>query len=343
MGFLNQNKLQGDKKKDGDYFEASEENVVVRPGLKVPIGVWVHQIHQVEKTEANGMTTVLRRYGTEICTSTGRGGSGCRVCNTKDPMWDQLPLEKRTNKKALRVDFPKRMINVLPVKNMKTGSWQILKGGNQVYEQMSIWHDAQKDEAAKDLRRCEWSISATGKGQRRKYSTTRMDVSSYTFTDEDNQEIERLLKKAKADLAPKSADDFDKLVNGTPTDDGLSGFDFPTSIVQPSNKFDSSPPWDDSPLPVQAAPTAVATTAAPEVKQAVGTSTAKVDQTKLSEFSKWLNSQPEFQGQALVTTGLPILKELLGGNVNYYTLPPDKLQDLETQITNKLFKLRMVK
>lgn len=340
MGFLN-NKTEK-KPKDSAYFEATEEKVTVRPGLKNPVGVWVHQIHAVEETTTTGQKNTTRRYQTEICTSTGRNGAGCRLCSMKDPLWSRLTPEKQTNRKGVRADFPKKVIHIMPVKNHKLGIWQIMKGGNQTYEQMDVWYESQPTEDLKDLRRCDWVMSAEGVKMRKRYASTRLDVTPYHFTTEDESEVKRLLEKANADLAPRPAEEFTMMINGDGAEQGSAG----VSGQAYDDKADVNPPWDTTP----SAPTGMVTVPGPS--NISGTTTADVKPgalpkpaattvTALADFSTWLNKQPEFQGTSMIQVGIPLLKEFLGGGINYYSLPPEKISELQSFLSNKLNALRV--
>lgn len=332
MGFLNNNKKE-QKPKDAAYFEATEEKVAVRPGAKVPSGVWVHQIHEVVDVKPNGEKVTIRRYKTELCTSTGRNGSGCRMCSMKDPLWSRLPPEKRTNKKQQRTDFPKRVIHILPVFNHKLGVWQILKGGNQVYEQMDTWYDSQPSEELKDLRRCDWVVSAEGQKMRKKYTTTRLDATPHTFTPEDEVEVQRLLKKANDDLAPVSHEEFLAMVNGD-----VQADDVPDQQVTVPQSLVESPPWiDEKPL----APQVAAVTSQPKpVEQAKPVQADNSKQAALVEFTSWLNQQPESKDVGMVRTIIPLIKEFNGGDINYYSMDAGRLSELKNFLATKLGQLR---
>lgn len=330
-----------EKKVDSAYFDATNDKVAVRPGMKAPIGIWVHQIHQIEEPTADGQKTVVRRYGTELCTSTGRNGSGCRTCSTKDPLWDRLEVTKKTNKRGQPVHFPKKVVHVMIVKNLKTNTWQILKGGNQLYEPMGSWYDSQTSEAMKDLRRCEWVVHSEGVKMRKKYFATRLDASNYDFTDEDNAEIQRLLKKANDDMAPKSQEEFIAHINASPDAEGgnMFGGGFSatetTQYQQPTLQT-QTPAFTDAPQS-----TSTASFAQPKPSAAPQQSAPKASNgDSLARFSTWMGQQPEFVGTQLVSVGIPMIKEFLNGNMNYYTLPSEEIDILQAKITARLEQIR---
>lgn len=331
MGFLG-GSGGTDKPKDAAYLEVSEEKLTIRPLDRQPTSVWVHTIPGIKTPGPNGQDITIRKFKTVLCTSTGRGGGGCNVCATKDPLWDRVEESSKYNKKMQRTDFPKKMIHILPVIDHTSKTNKILKGGNQTYEKMDIWFDMQTSDSAKDLRRCDWVIWKTGKGMKTKYFVDRLDTCEFEFDPTDAASAKALIKKAIDDLAAMTPAEFNSAINGT-DDDANTNNDMAST---------NSPPFDVTATPTQsvAVPTAPANVvAAPQV---VAKSAAAATST-LTEFTTWLNAQSEFQGNGMVTTLVPLLKEALNGSITYHQLQPDKLSALRTALEEKLTALRSVK
>jgi hypothetical protein len=139
----------------------------------------------------NGQSTLLRLrdYHYERCTAVDKRGTGCICCNTTDPAWSALGPKDQTNKKGHRVDFPKRPVYLLPVWSYADNAIKILRGGNQVYEQMDKW-----DTEGRDIRDCDWKVWKTGTRMTTKYHTSRQDSSTFT-----NVQDEAAIKAALAD------------------------------------------------------------------------------------------------------------------------------------------------
>jgi hypothetical protein len=344
MGFFDNNNNNGVKAKSTTYVELSETPTTLRPVRAAPTPVWVHKIHKVVYKSVTGADLVVRGYSTFACTSTGRGGVGCPICATKDPLWHMLGQREQYNSKKLVVHFPKAQIALLPVKNVQTGEIRVLKGGQQVFEEMNKWWDLQQPHQ-QDLTRCDWSFWKTGKAERTKYQSSRLDPTPVTFTAEELAQADAVLKAALADLTPPPHDQFVALVSGNvdvlETMRTERGTDFavtqqatvvtgtqPQVVVQ-TNTLQSSQPE-------------VATRQATPVNQAA-TSTAQNEhgQFRAEDLAAWINKQPEFSGSVgMVKNLIPALKELNGGSINYQSLSSDALLNLKAGLERFLNNLR---
>ena len=348
MGFLN-NKEGGATKLGGVYLELSEEPKRFRPLAKSPTSIWIHRINPIKIIGPDAQPKQLRKYATEICVSTGRSGAGCFPCTTPDPMWDKLEQKNKTNKKGARTDFPKSCVHLLPVLDLVTGKVVVMKGGNQLYEDMDKWYDMQ-DENGKDLRRCEWQAFKTGKDIFTKYNTVRLDATSFQMTPELEAEAAIVLEKAKADMAPLSRDQFMAAVNGDvdpmgPNTNqatvsvppagamgfGIQGAASSLGVVAVGSNVPQQPSIPStftfepkvSPIPITPAPAVQANSA-------------------LEEFTVWCNQQPEFQGVGTFNNLIPVLQEKIGG-VNYHSCTADQLVMLKGALTDKLNAIRFDK
>lgn len=331
MGLLNNN----ENKLGGTYFDITEQPKGFRPLAKDTTSVWVHSVPGITTVGPDGQPKTLRKYATEICVSTGRSGAGCTPCLTPDPMWDKVDAKTKYNKKGLRTDFPKKMAHLLPVLDLTTGKTIILKGGNQLFEDMAKWLQSQP-ENGRDLRRCEWQAWKSGKGMTTKYNTVRLDATNFQATPEMEAEAAEMIQKALADMAPMKLEAFMATVAGDATSQEpnqaavqVPSFPNPSVVAAPTAQTIPQQPAVTFTAPVPpAAP-------APVVTAPVAPPAANV----MEEFTQWCNSQPEFQGMGTFNNLIPVLQEKIG-SVNYHACTPEQLTTLKAALTAKLEGLR---
>jgi len=311
------------------YFEVTDIQKNFRPLHKDATSVWVHSIPAVTTVGLDGQPHQIRSYATEMCVSTSRSGVGCRPCTTKDPLWDKLDQKSKTNRKGLRHDFGKKMVHLLPVLNLTTGKAELLKGGNQLYEGMTVWLTSQP-EAGQDLRRCEWGAWKTGKNMQTKYTTTRMDATPFTITPELEAEAKSVLERGIADMTPMTAEAFAAAITGgedLPVE--TPALPAPAPAPQGLTASNTAAPGH---TPVQHAPAPAP--AAPPVPPA--------GSDVLTGFSAWLQAQSEFSGAGMFDHLIPILQKHTGG-VNYHACTPEQLTTLKAALSAKLDELRAKK
>ncbi len=342
MGLINSG--EGSKKVSDLYLELSDVPKRFRPLAKDTLSVWIHKINSIKVIGPDAQPRMLRKYSTEICVSVGRSGAGCLPCSMQDPMWDKLDQKSKTNKKGARTDFPKSCVDLLPVVDLDTGKVRILKGGNQLYENMGQWLMSQSD-AGKDLRRCEWTANKTGKELFTKYSTVRLDATPFVVTPELEAEAAIMLERAKQDMAPLKLEAFMAAINGdndpmstnanaatvsvlpegfTKTTPATQAMSVPTIPQQPEIPVSFTFEPKVSPIPVTPAPAASPTSSVVEA------------------FSVWVNSQPEFQGMGAFENLIPVLQEKIGG-VNFHKCTPAEIDLVKTALTAKLEGIRAKK
>jgi hypothetical protein len=158
--------------------EGDQRAKMFRPLADKPIALWGHNVQSIETaallpTGKNQMVRV-RDYIFHRCTSTNRAGVGCGFCNQQDPAWSILDTTDQTNRKGQRVDFPRRPHYLMPVWSYADNAVKVLKGGNQVYEDMDKW-----DTAGRNVRECDWSIWKEGQKKSTKYKTMRQDATAF--------------------------------------------------------------------------------------------------------------------------------------------------------------------
>jgi hypothetical protein len=175
-----------------------------RPLTKEPVQIWGHGFPtpEVAVVLPNGQSTLLRLrdYHFERCVAVDKRGTGCICCNTTDPAWNVLGPKEQTNKKGHRVDFPKRPVYLLPVWSYADNAIKVLRGGNQVYENMDKW-----DTEGRDIRDCDWKVWKTGTRMTTKYHTSRQDSSTFTATQEESA-IKAALADALREYEPTPPD-----------------------------------------------------------------------------------------------------------------------------------------
>lgn len=343
MGFLNKN----DGSKTSIYLETTETAKSIRPTTDKPTPVWVHTIPEVKTTGPDGKDLVLRKFATEICTSNSRNGTGCQCCSTQDPLWHMLDAQTKVNRRGQRVDFPKKCINLLPVFDHSVAGVRLMKGGNQSYEVMDQWFSSQQG-AGQDLRRCDWQIWKSGKGIKTKYTVVRQDATPFQFTADMVNEGQTLLQRALQDLAPAAPEAFKARISGESSDQNQNAVtQFATSQVvsNPLTAVTATSSGYVSPGATVASSTPPVVVSAPPMSPTIPTPTPAPTQgvgaAVLSEFTLWLNSQPEFTGRGIINNLLPVLKEQLGGgNTDYHSCTPDQLAALRQALTQKLEVLR---
>lgn len=334
MGLLNNN----EGKLGGTYFDITEQPKNFRPLAKDTTSVWVHNVSSVMTVGPDGQPKTLRKYATEICVSTGRSGAGCNPCTTQDPMWDKLDAKNKYNKKGLRADFPKKMAHGLPVLDLTSGKIVVLKGGNQLFEDMAKWLQSQP-ESGRDLRRCEWQAWKSGKGMTTKYSTVRLDATGFQATPEMEVEAEQAIAKFVADMAPMKLEAFMAMIQGdsSPAETNQAAvntqsFNTPSVVAAPT-AIPQQPVTQQLTFTAPPQPVAAPVAAAPAAPPATNV---------VEEFTQWCNSQPEFQSMGAFNNLIPVLQAKIG-SVNYHACTPEQLIMLKAALSDKLADLRAKK
>jgi hypothetical protein len=300
-----------------------ESKKTLRPLLKEPKTVWVHKIPSIENTttgpDGKPIVTILRRFAQYACTSTGKGGVGCKLCSMQDPLWSMIKDEKtKFNKKGAEVHFPKGVVHLMPVYEQETTAVKLLKGGNQLYAEMDKWHTSQPD-GAKDLRRCDWIAWKEGKGLFTKYQTSRLDTTPFEITEEMEDKALEVLTLGNDHLKAPDIATLTKLVNLiADEEDGFNNDDVSTVVenVTPMRLITT----ESREPPVKATVVKTATT--------------------LEAFQDWMKSQAEFNGPGLLTNVVPVLQKHLNGSIDYHTASPEKLAEIKTALVTKLTQLR---
>lgn len=364
MGFLN------DSKPQSIYLEVRKEGDLVRPLAAKPQSIWTHKIHEVSTMGPDNQPIVLRRFAYETCTSTGRGNAGCYLCNTPDPMWHKLGSQEQTNRQGKRVDFPKAPIHILPVFNHSTQDVVVMKGGNQIFEEMDKWFDTQP-EANQDLRRCDWNISKEGEKKRTKYKSVRMDATAFQINEALLEKAKSVMAQALADRNPTDPNKLAAMIRGesgapalaegatVPVQAALPGYGPQPTQALPPNTFQVNTvggftgiggvagattqlpqqAWQTPPVQQQfSPPPPVVQQSAPKPQVVAGPGQA-ANRNLVDEFSSWVSQQPEFLGMGAVTTFIPALKEAIG-HVDYYKLTEEQLSNLKVALNTKLAAMR---
>lgn len=333
MGFLSDS-----SKGPSIYTEITEEPKLVRPLASKPVTLWCHKICSVVRTSPDGKTEVIRPFSHEACTSTGRNGVGCYLCNTPDPLWHLLTEEEKYTKQGKRVDFGKTPLHMLPVHEHATNSETIIKSGNMLFKPMDEWYDTQQG-SNQDLRRCDWAISKAGKQKRTQYKTSRMDVSAFAISPEMEETAKNLMAQAMQDRRPTAPDILAKIIRGQLE---LGAAELPTTPSQPQLPPVSvvntpiSPNWQ----------TTQTTTAAPQImpqtiatSAAVPTASVTASKTTIDSFGLWVGQQPEFSGMGMINNFIPFMKEMVG-TVEYHKLSEQQLTEVRAKLEAKLAELR---
>jgi hypothetical protein len=315
---------------------------LVRPLGAKPQSLWVHKIQEVKTMGPNNQMITLRRFRHETCTATGRNGVGCYLCNTPDPLWHMLSKEEQTNKKGQRVDFPKTPIHILPVYEHTAAEVVVMRGGNQLFEEMDKWYDTQADRM-KDLGRCDWQVWKTGQGKRTEYKSSRMDVSHFDVTPELIEKAKSVVAKALVDRNPTAPDILAKIINGDmdkPVDPvGLPETAAVPALPSPSTVSASVP--TPTTLPPVVTPT-VPKVEAPPVAPVTAAPGQAAGRNVVDEFSSWVSQQPEFSGMGAINVFIPAIREKVG-HVEYHKLSAEQLTDLKTYLNGKLADMRAKK
>lgn len=367
MGFLN------DSKPDSIYLEVKEEGGLVRPLADKPQSVWVHKIQEVQTMGPNNQLQTIRKFSHETCIATSKNGVGCLLCNTPDPLWHMLSTESQTNRAGKRVDFPKSPIHILPVFCHESGSAKVMKGGNQIFEEMDKWYDAQPPQG-KDLKRCDWRVSKTGTKKMTKYSTIRLDATAHNITPELIEEAKIVIAKALVDRNPTSTDKLMQMIRGDQAQAQLDAGGAVASQQMLGSGYLAQQPGHvtltpytqppQGPVGYVAQPQTTyvpANQTAPAVTVSVntpsfGTPVSQIpptvagvnlqadagqsaDRNVVNEFSSWVSMQPEFAGMGAVTLLIPTIKAHCG-HVEYHKLNAEQLSNLKTALTTTLASVR---
>jgi hypothetical protein len=276
---------------------------LVRPLVQSPIQIWGHNVQSVEvAVQVNGAIEKarLRDYHYEQCVAIDRRGTGCTLCNSVDPGWNMLDPKNQTNKKGQRVDFGKKPVWLLPVWSYADQAIRVLRGGNQVYEQMDDW-----DTQGKNIMDCDWMLWKEQIGQQRQqveYKSSRQDSTAFTAASVTQDQIKEAMAEALKNYNPLPPDKlFEKMavlsieegtkrlleakarsnpaLQGAPTQPALP------AASTPASPFGAAPTANMPAAPLPQLPPAVVTpqtvpTAAPgSVATPVPTPTPVVDDT----------------------------------------------------------------
>jgi hypothetical protein len=327
MGFLDSSS------NDSVILTVTNEEKLLRPLAKRPQTVWVHKIHRVQVPGPDEqIPTVLRKFKFEVCLG---ARNGCALCAMKDPLWNKLDEDSKFDRNKKPVHFPKTPQHLLPVYLHSDKSVWVLRGGNQMFEEMDKWYDKQPKDK-QDLARCDWSVWKEGTFKKTQYKSMRQDESAFPFTDELMKTAKDLLAASFNEYKPLSSSDLTKVVNGQDPDDGSANNAFvlpPLTAQQPQLTATAqlTPQFHD--LTTVAPPAGSLTVPAAPTAQPTGG-------LALGAFQEWVNSQPEFKNMGLVNTFIPLLKESLNGSVEYNKCSPEQLSSLQTALTAKLAAMR---
>ena len=175
-----------------------------RPLAKEPIPIWGHGFPTPETAVQipGGKAELLRLrdYHFEPCVAIDKRGTGCACCSTIDPAWNLLGPKEQTNRKGQRVDFPKRPVYLMPVWSYADNAIKVLRGGNQVYEDMDKY-----DTEGRDIRACDWKVFKTGTKMTTKYFTSRQDSSTFAMSISD-ADIKQAMADALKEYMPTPPD-----------------------------------------------------------------------------------------------------------------------------------------
>ena len=348
MGFLSEG-----QKGESIYLEISEVQRKIRPLAVKPTSLWGHVIQEIAIQVPGGNPTVIRAYATHPCTSTGRGGVGCKLCSTPDPHWSKLAAKDQVNKKGQRVDFGKKPKHFMAVWDYMLSKVMIMKGGNQLFKGMDQYYDMQP-EGMKDLRTCDWVVWKTGKKMFTQYQSQRFDATPFTITPEIQLAAENALKAAVLNEAPVSSEQLEAMITGQATQEAQAAaaaampppdtsVPFVPTNVTPVQAVAVAIPVPAAPQHTPVAPVAVAVPATP---QPVAMPTAPVaapgapaPKAEIEAFTAWINTQQEFTGTGVVTLLLPAMKEVLG-HAEYHKSTSAQLTQLREVLTLKVAQAR---
>lgn len=324
MGFMNdKQQQQKEKKPNVTYLEVADgQTKRVRPLDKVPLSRWVHAINSVEQT-VDGKKQTLRYFSTVPCVSVNKSGQGCDPCTTKDPLWHLLSHQQQHTQKGQVTHFPKRQQFELAVWDYELNDVRILRG-KQVFEGMNVWWDSRKTDADRDARRLDWIVSKTGSGERSKWTISPDEISTFEITEEIKAKLEECKARYANDTKMPSTEEFMKRIYGS---SGLS--QTPGSVVAPAVP---QPVAIAQSAPAAPPPTVVAAPPPPAP-------TGKQANSHITDFAKWLNQQPEFQGPGLTKVLIPALQQAIG-SVSYQHLDQAQVTNLKSTLEGVLKSLR---
>lgn len=325
------------------YTEIKEEPVVVRPMASKPQSIWVHKIQEVVTMKGNE-EVVVRRFSQETCTANNRTGQGCTLCSTPDPLWHMLKHDEQHNRAGKRMDFPKSPVHLLPVFNQTLGQVEVLKGGNQLFEEMDKWYDMQA-EREKDLRRCDWRVWKTGQKKRTKYESLRLDPTAFDFTDSLMEEAKAVIQKALQDRQPS---DPARLLQAIRGGEGAGDASVALPMSAPTMQLPAQTPTFGQSVQVPVSqpvaapvvappPPVVAASTPPAVK--VAEAGAAASKAEVDAFGQWISQQTEFQGMGMINNLVPMMRSEVG-HVDYHKLSSAQLVSLRAALEAKLASTR---
>ncbi len=293
MGFI-----EDSMKKNSIFVEVTVNPKKVRPEEKIPLSTWVHVINKVMSGPQPG-AKVLRSFSQEPCTSTGRSGAGCKLCNMQDPLWHLLDKKNQTSRKGERVDFPKRQMHYIAVYEYTDSTVRILRGGNQQFKGMNEWYGSQKGDN-QNLTRCDWQVWKVDGPVYPEYKSSREDASQFQVTPEIESQVKLVKAALEDELKARSMEELTKAINASLDD---PSFDFGANVAKP-------------PEPLDAGQT-----------------------ESLKSFQDWVASQKELtSGSGLLNILIPALQKV-ANTVNFNECTPHQLAEVKKEVMKTISEM----
>jgi len=230
--------------KQSIYLTVDANPKLIRPLYLQPEGVWIRSIPGCSVVGPDGKKQNIRFFRTVDANFSNW------MKDNPDPLWDRLDSNDKHNQKNERVDFPIRLIHIMPVWSYADEDLKVVKLGQQFYEEMSKYHDA-----GGNVTSCDWMCWADGTGRRKKYLTSRKDQSQFSVPIDPQVlqvKCQEMMKQAFEDLRPfKTEEEMIKHIMGEAQKEATA---FPYGANAPQAQVPAYTPGGQSPVSLGSTP-----------------------------------------------------------------------------------------
>ena len=224
--------------KQSIYLAIDNQPKLIRPLYRQPEGMWTRNIPACFTTGPDGKKKALRFFR-----SLDANFSNWMKDNP-DPLWDKLDTNDKHKQNGDRVDFPIRLVHIMPFWSYADEDIKVAKQGQQFYEEMSKFHDA-----GGDITTCDWGAWTEGESRRKKYLISRQDSTPWqAVMDPQILQIkcQELVQQALSDLVPfKTEEEMIKFITGQQQEEATS---FPHGANQTQVQVPAYTPGGQSPM-----------------------------------------------------------------------------------------------
>ncbi len=215
-----------DVKSSSIYMTIDANQRVFRPLVPKPLSKWVRNIPACSVFDPVTNTKKdLRKFRTVDADFSNW------LRDNPDPLWDKLQPRDQFNRNNQRQDFSARPTHIIVVWSYADNDVKVVKQGNEFYEEMGKFFDANED-----IQTCDW-VCWSVKATRVEYKTSRRDKSQFICPVDINTvkpKIQAMIEQALRDLRPwKTEEEMIRYLRGEASQTPQSVTSFPVAAQQP--------------------------------------------------------------------------------------------------------------